>query len=291
MAALPAYNEEVTIGSIVLKALKYVDRVIVVDDGSSDGTAEVARLAGAFVVRHKKNKGYGAALKKCFETARMINADAMVILDADGQHNPDEIPILLAPIISGKADVVIGSRFIGSNQNRIPIYRKIGMRILNLTTRIAGCRTSDSQSGFRAYSKKAITTIDPTQSGMSAGSEILLLAKKNGLKIMEVPINCRFDVKGSSQNPISHGLNVISFLVKLISEKRPLLFFGVPGFILICVGGLLGFYVAEIYQRTHLFAYDTAMVMFLFIVVGILSVFTGIILHSIKRLINRIETK
>lgn len=287
VAALPAYNEEVAIGSVVLKALKHVDKVIVVDDGSPDKTAEVARLAGALVMRHERHRGYGAALKTCFETARKINADAMVILDADGQHDSDEISIVLAPVISGEADVVVGSRFIGKNPNKIPTYKKIGIRILNLATRVAGRRVSDSQSGFRAYSKRAITIVDPAESGMGAGSEIVLLAHENGLKIVEVPINCRFDVEGSSQNPISHGLSVISFMLKIVSEKRPLLFFGVPGFILICVGGLLGFHVVEIYQRTQLLTLGTLIITVLLIVIGVLGVFTGIILQSIAKLLSR----
>jgi len=290
VAAIPAYNEEVTIGSVVLKALKHVDKVIVVDDGSSDKTADIARAAGAFVISHDRNKGYGAALKTCFEIARKINADAMVILDADGQHDSDEIPIVLAPVISGEADIVIGSRFINKNiNNNIPIYRKIGIRILNLITGVAGKRVSDSQSGFRAYSKRAIDIINLTENGMGAGSEILLLANKNGLKIVEVPIYCRFDIGEPSQNPISHALSVISFLLKFISKERPLLLLGIPGLMLIFVGIFLGFHVIEIYQRTNLLALGTAIMSMLFIVVGTLSVFTGIILRSIKKLMEKIN--
>lgn len=190
VAALPAYNEEVAIGSVVLKTLKYVDKVIVVDDASSDTTGEIARLAGAFVLRHDKNKGYGGALRTCFEVAKKFDVSAMVILDTDGQHDTSDIPAVLRPIISGEADVVIGSRFIGKNQDKIPTYRMAGNKILNMAIRVMGVQVTDSQSGFRAYSKKAIDVIDPSENGMSAGSEILTQCYQNGLKIVEVPIHC-----------------------------------------------------------------------------------------------------
>ena len=220
VAALPAFNEEATIGGIVLKALRYVDKVIVVDDGSSDETSKVASLAGALVKRHERNKGYGAALKTCFETARKIQADGMVILDADGQHDPDEIPIVLAPILSGEADVVIGSRFIFKNQVEIPIYRKIGIKILNLIMWVLGLEVLDCQSGFRAYIRQAINTIDPKESGMGASCEILLQAHKNGLRILEVPIKCSYNVASSTKNPLSHGLSLLLSLLKLSIRRQ-----------------------------------------------------------------------
>ena len=101
IAAMPAYNEERSITEMVLGCQKYVDRVIVVDDGSSDATADRAASAGAHVVRHEWNAGYGAALRTCFETARELGADRMVIIDADGQHDPEEIPQLLLPLDRG----------------------------------------------------------------------------------------------------------------------------------------------------------------------------------------------
>lgn len=152
---MPAYNEERSIARMVLGCQKYVDRVIVVDDGISDATAELAISAGAHVVRHEWNAGYGTALRTCFETAREIGADRMVIIDSDGQHDPDEIPQLLQPLDRG-VDMVIGSRFCNGNAQDIPAYRKVGMRILDITTNfLGGLSVTDSQSGFRAYGKRA----------------------------------------------------------------------------------------------------------------------------------------
>jgi glycosyltransferase involved in cell wall biosynthesis len=110
--AIPAYNEEVAIGSVVARSKKYVDKVIVVDDGSKDHTVEIAKLVGAEVVSHKVNGGYGAAIKTCFEAAKANCADAMIIIDADGQHNPDDIPTLINEMVTRKSDIVIGSRFV-----------------------------------------------------------------------------------------------------------------------------------------------------------------------------------
>lgn len=130
IACIPAYNEERTIASVVLKAMKYVNKVIVCDDGSEDLTGEIARRLGAEVVRHERNMGYGAALSTLFNKAREVKADIMVILDADGQHNPDDIPRLLKPIIDGEADIVIGSRFIGGLKGEIPAYRELGIKAI-----------------------------------------------------------------------------------------------------------------------------------------------------------------
>ena len=115
VAAIPAYNEEKTIAKVVVHAMKYVDKVVVVDDGSTDDTATIAEHLGAHLVRHDGNLGYGAAIRSCFSIARDLNSDALVILDADGQHNADDIPKLLAPIQAGEADIVVGSRFAGAD--------------------------------------------------------------------------------------------------------------------------------------------------------------------------------
>ncbi len=188
IACIPAYNEEQSIAKIILGSKKYVDIIVVVDDGSSDATSDIAHSLGAHVVRHEQNEGYGAALRTCFRVAREIGADRMVIIDADGQHDPEEIPKLLLPLSRG-ADLVIGSRFCNGNGKDIPAYRKIGMKVLDITTSIAGgISVTDSQSGFRAYSKRAIDSICIDENGMSAGSEILLQAKNLNFCAKEVPI-------------------------------------------------------------------------------------------------------
>ncbi len=149
---IPAYNEELTIGSVVALARKYGD-VLVVDDGSSDRTSEIAQNAGAIVVKHETNMGKGAALRTGFDYALANGYDAAVCLDADGQHNPGEIPKLLEPILKDEADMVIGSRFLDGAKKSIPLYRRLGLWILNTTTNASlngNLKVTDSQSGFRA---------------------------------------------------------------------------------------------------------------------------------------------
>ncbi|GAG90371.1 unnamed protein product, partial [marine sediment metagenome] len=158
LAALPAYNEERSIAKVIIKTKKKVDRVIVVDDGSTDATGEIGEALGATVIRHRENLGYGAAMRSAFEAARELNATTMVMLDADGQHDPKEIPLLLKKIEEG-FDIVIGSRLIG--KAKIPRYRRYGISILNFAMRRAHVKVTDSQSGYRAYSRKALDQIHP----------------------------------------------------------------------------------------------------------------------------------
>jgi glycosyltransferase involved in cell wall biosynthesis len=210
VVAIPSYNEENSIGDIVLEAAKHVDKVLVIDDGSSDATSKIAESQGALTIKHKRNMGYGAAIRSCFETARKIGADVMIILDGDGQHDPKEIPILLKSIMRDNVDIVIGSRFLGPTNDGMPRYRHFGIMLMNIVTNFVIQSTlSDVQSGFRAYSKKAIEKMVITEDGMGASSEILIHAARIGLRISEVQITCKYLKDGSTENPILHGADVL----------------------------------------------------------------------------------
>jgi glycosyltransferase involved in cell wall biosynthesis len=237
--ALPAYNEETNLGFVIKGALQFSNTILVVDDGSTDNTALVAEEAGAIVVKHEKNLGYGGALNTIFSTSRSMEADALVIIDSDGQHNPEDIQPLLEKLDQG-ADVVIGSRFL-EIKNTIPLYRKIGMKVLDIFTKAAGVqKITDSQSGFRAYGKKAIGILKITGKGMSAGSEILIQISDNNLKVQEVPITVRYDIEDTStHNPIFHGFSVLSNIFALINFRNPKIIFGLPAVMLIFLGFLV----------------------------------------------------
>lgn len=292
MVTIPAYNEEVAIGSVVLRSRAYADEVVVIDDGSVDKTAEVAELAGATVVRHDRNGGYGAALKTCFRTARQACADVMIIIDADGQHSPDDIPKMVDELVATRSDIVIGSRFVDGNEKnqKIPAYRKIGMKVLDTATAASsGLRVSDTQSGFRAYSRKAIERIRIGDGGMGAGSEILMEAADQQLKICEVPITVRYDLKGtSSKNPVAHGLSVLHSIVGAASVKKPMTFFGAPGLVILGVGVLACFEGLRIFYATGEMPFGHLVVGIVGITLGTQCIFTGFVLISIKSINARL---
>ena len=215
VAGIPAYNEEQFIAEVVRKARRFADEVIVVDDGSRDGTSEAAKAAGAVVINHGVHKGYGESIKSCFEVMKLNTADVLVVLDGDGQHNPDDIPRLLAPIFSGRADVVVGSRFLGGQTN-MPRYRKFGIKVITFLCNFGSrVKVSDAQSGFRAYSKKVLDTLTISGSGMGASAEVIIKIREKGFSIKEVPISCIYHPASHSANPVIHGLGVALTVVKL----------------------------------------------------------------------------
>lgn len=284
---MPAFNEEKYIAKTIIGCGKYVDKVVVVDDGSSDATAEIAKALGATVISHPKNRGYGAALQTIFRTAREMNADSMVIIDSDGQHNPVEIPKLLEPLNNG-ADLVIGSRFLNGNGDNIPPYRKVGMKVLDEATNfVGGIHVSDTQSGFRAYGKKAIEKIRFKGNDMSAGSEILMQIKDHDLKFEEVEIHCNYNVeKASNQNPVSHGVRVLAQIISDIELRKPLYYFTVPGFVLMVIGLCIGINFLELWRTGGQLPFGPTLFMIMATLIGTFSAFTGIILHSTSRLIS-----
>ncbi|MBA7505300.1 Undecaprenyl-phosphate 4-deoxy-4-formamido-L-arabinose transferase [subsurface metagenome] len=280
LVATPAYNEERYIGSVVLKARQYADEVIVLDDGSTDDTSEIARLAGATVMRHEGNKGYGAAIQSLLAEAKKKGPDILIILDADSQHNPDEIPRLIKPIISEGFDLVIGSR--QHQRFNIPLYRRVGQKALSYFSRfLSGGKVFDSESGFRAFSPKAVAELKLKQCGFAIQAEMIADAAEKGLKVTEVPISVIYTKDGSTLNPIRHGLGVLTQILAMISERRPLFFFGLGGSILVAFGLIAGVRTLYLFSNQGLLPPGNALLSVLFLTVGIFSIFTGIILHTL----------
>ena len=283
---IPAFNEEKNIGAIVAKLKKKYDHVLVCDDGSSDMTETIASSLGAIVVKHLSNLGYGAAIKTIFHEARKLDGDVLVTFDADGQHHISEIDSVLQPIFDKKADIVIGSRFLGSTKD-LPKYRKIGIKtITGLTNAMTGSKISDAQSGFRAYSKKILNEISPTETGMGISTEILIKSSKKNFPIVEVPITISYGDNSHSQEPISHGTSVILSTVKHVAIERPLLYYGVTGLCFLIVGLIFGAWTIQIYSDERVVMTNIALVGIGGVILGTILLITGTILYSIVNVVR-----
>ena len=235
---LPAYNEEVAIGSMILLSSQYATEVIVIDDGSTDRTKQISELAGATVLSHKTNKGKGVALKTGFDYAK--DFDIIVTIDADGQHNPSEIPLLIEPIANDEADLVNGSRYINGHETSTPKYRRIGQTVLDTATNIAaGVKITDSQSGFRAFSSKCFKYFNFNPEGFGIESDMLIEAANNNLRILEVEITVRYDVNTTTANPVIQGVSVLLRILELMRFNRPIYFYGLSGMVILFFGILI----------------------------------------------------
>jgi len=288
IVCIPAYNEEIKINDVVKKSLPYADKVIVCDDGSTDDTAALAKKAGAVVISHEKNQGYGATISTLFDYCRKNNAEIMVTLDGDGQHNPDQIPDLINVILKHKVDVVIGSRSLKDDKN-LPSYRKTGIKIITSTINSAtNLKVTDSQSGFRAYSKTAIDLIRPTESGMSASTEILLKISNNGLSMAEVPITVSYTGDTSTEHPVTHGSHVIGTTLKYVSIKHPMYFYGIPGILLFISGLIMGVSFLDGYLDpvAPKVLYGLILGSIISILLGSMLIITSILLFSMANLIR-----
>jgi glycosyltransferase involved in cell wall biosynthesis len=272
-------------------AQKYVNKVVVCDDGSTDMTADIAEKVGADVAKHEDNMGYGVALQTLFRKVRELDADAMVTLDGDGQHNPDEIPLLVEPVLEGKADVVIGSRFLGdSEKNNVPRHRRFGIKIITkLTDAASNSALSDAQSGFRAYGRKALQSLNLNENGMGVSVEVLMEAKKHGLRVVELPTGCNYRGldRTSTRDPVRHGMSVVSSIVRLVVEEKPLFFLGIPGATFLSVGALFGLWMLQLWTTEHRIVTNVALASITFTMVGLFSIFTSITLYAIGRLAQR----
>ena len=287
---IPAYNESLVIGSVVLQARKYASRVIVVDDGSADNTSEVAGLAGAEVITMPQNVGKASAMMEGFARARELNAKATVMMDGDGQHFASDIPKVAEPVLSGEADMVVGSRFLetGTGEEEIPAYRKFGQKVLNEATNLSSdVKCSDSQSGFRALSREALKNMDFPSSGYGIESDMLSHFSARGLKISEVPISVTYEVPHKHKmNPIKHGLSVLSGIIQLFTIKRPILCFGVPGGVIGVVGFVLAVISLDTAFRTGIWSATMTLMSAILIMMGMLLCSVALILFSISKLVT-----
>lgn len=288
MVCVPAFNEGKVIRRIVQECLQYSDKVIVCDDGSSDTTSQEAKSGGAVVLKHPQNKGKGAALKTLFKYARDLGPDVVVTIDGDGQFLPQEIEKITAPILKDEADVVIGYRF--DSKEEMPGYRKMGNKFLDKITNMASdLPFRDTQSGFRAYSKKAINLIKFSADGFGADSEILIDASRKGLRISEEKVTVLYNTgaETSTKNPISHSGDVIGSLLDLIAIRHPLKYLGIPGVIFLAIGIGYSVVVVSIFNEIRYFSIPSTFLALACLIVGLMLLLMSVVLFSIGRAIRR----
>ena len=294
LVGIPAFNEERSISKIVCEAQKFADVVVVCDDGSRDQTAAIAKSLGADVVKHRRNLGYGAAIQSLFRRARKLNADVLVTIDSDGQHDPKEIPNVVKPIVQGTADLVIGSRFINcQGTGEMPLYRWFGAKLITkLVNGSSKNGIKDAQSGFRAYGRKALTRLSISEAGMGASVEILLKSRKQNLRICEVPSSCKYnngDVATSSEHPVKHGIGVIMSIIRITIKERPIMALGISGALCLFAGILFGVWKLQLYAVEHQIVTNIALASIAFVLLGFFILSTAIILHAISRLSKKMN--
>lgn len=289
---IPAYNEEKNISAIIKKLQKITDKIIVCDDGSTDSTGKIAKELGVTVVKHEKNMGYGSAIRSIFLKAREQKSEILITLDSDGQHKIEDVQTILEPIKNGKADLVIGSRFLNNDGKNVPTYRKAGIKIL---TKLANTsleqNITDSQSGFRGYGKRIIEEITPSETGMGVSNEILIKASKKGFQITEVPIIILYDGDTSSQNPLSHGTSVLMSTIKFISMEHPLKFYGIPGIVFLAIGMVFLIYTVDLFTETRQILLSSAIIGVGSVVFGIVLIQSSILLYAMVNLIRNKNLK
>ena len=283
LACIPAFNEENPITDVIKKSLNYVDKVVVCDDGSVDLTSERAKNAGAVILKHEKNSGKGAAMKSLFQYAKDVDADIVVTIDGDGQFLPEQMQSLIDPILENNYDLVIGNRF--SDAKEMPSYRKAGNKMLDKMTKMAAdLPFSDTQSGFRSYSKKAIELINFSTNGFGVDSEILIDAANKGLKIAEKDVTVLYNTgeKTSTKDPVSHSMSVVASLLESVAIRHPLKYLGIPGMILLIIGFGFATYAISIFNQTGNFSLPSIVVAMSSLIIGLIMLLMSVVLYSIS---------
>ena len=284
---IPAFNEEKNIAAIITKLADITDTIIVCNDGSSDLTSDIAEKMGAFVINHEKNLGYGAAIRSIFLKAKELDGDILVTFDADGQHRIEDIEKVTKPIIDQEADLVIGSRFLDESEKEIPRYRKVGVKLITkITNASIKKQLTDSQSGFRAYSKKVLNELNPSELGMGISTEILIKASAKNFRISEVPIKIIYKGDTSTHNPISHGSSVLLSTIKFTSIEHPLKFYGVPSMIFFAIGLLFTSLSIEYYADIGRLNTNLTLIGAGSILIAVALLLTGILLYSLVSVVR-----
>ena len=288
------YNEKENINNLINEIFnisKEVD-ILVIDDNSPDETWKILKKISEknqnfFFIKRDKKLGLNTAHQMAYDYAISHNYKKLITMDADGQHRIEDVNSVFKPINDEVADIVIGSRFLDKKSEEMPNYRKVGIKIITKVTNLSiKEKLTDSQSGFRAYSKKALQKVIPSDVGMGVSTEILIKASNLELKVTEVPIKVHYDVDTSTHNPVSHGTSVILSTIKFTSIHNPLKFYGIPGIIFLIIG--LGFiaWTIQIYVTSQQIITNVSLIGIGCIVLGAVLLMTAVILFSIVTVVS-----
>jgi glycosyltransferase involved in cell wall biosynthesis len=287
IVGIPAFNEEKNIAVLIIQLKKIADKIIVCNDGSTDLTSKIAEELGATMINHEKNLGYGAAIRSIFLKSKDLDGDILVTFDADGQHRIEDINRVINPIINGESDLVIGSRFLDESAKEVPRYRKAGIKLITkITNATIKKQLTDSQSGFRAYSKKVLNELNPSELGMGISTEILIKASAKNFRISEVPIKIVYDGDTSTHNPISHGSSVLLSTIKFTSIEHPLKFYGIPSMIFFAIGLLFTSLSIEYYADIGRLSTNLTLIGAGSILIAVVLLLTGILLYSLVSVVR-----
>jgi len=282
IVGIPAFNEEKNIAVLIIQLKKIADKIIVCNDGSTDLTSKIAEGLGATVINHAKNLGYGAAIRSIFLKSKDLGGDILVTFDADGQHRIEDINRVIKPIINEESDLVIGSRFLDKSEKEVPQYRKVGIKIITkVTNATIKKQLTDSQSGFRAYSKKVLNELNPSELGMGISTEILIKASAKNFRISEVPITITYNGDTSTHNPISHGSSVLLSTIKFTSIEHPLKFYGIPSMIFFAIGLFFVYFSAQYYAEIGRLNTNLTLVAAGTMLIAVVLLITSILLYSL----------
>jgi glycosyltransferase involved in cell wall biosynthesis len=219
-AAIPVFNEGAALSAVIAAVRPHVDRILIVDDGSTDGSGILAAQTGAEVATHDRNRGKGVGLRTALAWARARpEVSELVLIDGDGQHDPEDIPRLLAELRRRELDILAGSRFLG--ENNAPLYRLFGLHVLTASAGLGtGIYVTDSQSGFRVLSRAAIDRLELSEGAFAVESEMLFEAAAKGLRLAETPIAIRYSGP-ARRSPVIHGVSVLLRTILMTARRRP----------------------------------------------------------------------
>lgn len=292
---IPAYNEEASIRGVIKRIPRNIDgvdciEVLVIDDGSTDSTVQVAKDAGADeIISHSVNKGLGVAFRDGLEASLEKGADIIVSIDADGQFNPKDIPKLIEPILNNEADFVTASRFLDKSlEPDMPFIKKFGNKILTKIINILTRQNfTDTQCGYRAYSKKAALKLN-TFGDFTYTQEVFINLVEKKLQIKEIPLKVVYKIDRKSRvfkNPLSYAIKVIMTIIRVIRDYKPLKFFGIPGLFIFGIGFLSGLFMLIRYILTNTTSPYRSLIAFseVMLILGFLMIILALVVDMIGR--------